>query len=243
MYDISDLTDSHLNPRMFIWLSESLLLTSVILSVSRKIKEQDRHYEALRLQSQRLETELLKKSIQPHFIMNTLLSIKSWIGKNIGKAENLIESLADEYRIISAISTEKEIPLSEEISLCRHHLKIMGYRRDATYKLITESDEGNVKIPPMVLHTLIENGITHSFKPKENGTFQLFCKKTGRDVEFRLLNDGSKIAQLSQEKSEDGMGMKYVKARLEESYPGNWNLTYGLKNGLWEVNITITRKR
>jgi hypothetical protein len=225
-------------------LGNGFFLSCIIFSISMTIREQNLRLESLQLKSQRLETELLKKSIQPHFIMNTLLSIKSWFGKDPAKAEKLIEALGEEFHIISRIASEKAIPVEEEIELCRRHLELMGYRRDARYELRTEGPCCQGEIPPMVFHTLVENGLTHAYGPKEDGVFRLVCAATPDEIRFRLSNDGSRLARLggqSEAQIEEGMGLRYVKARLEESYPGRWRMTYGLAGGSWDVEIVIAK--
>ncbi|TFG74070.1 MAG: histidine kinase, partial [Chrysiogenales bacterium] len=81
-------------PDLRIVLPLSLcFIPSVILSISRQIREQNRFYEAARNRSQRLEKELLKSQIHPHFISNTLHSAKSWIRDDPLKAEKLLQTL------------------------------------------------------------------------------------------------------------------------------------------------------
>ncbi len=221
-------------------LAYSIFLVGLMGSVTLKMREQFRTLDALRFRSQRLEAELLKKYIQPHFIMNTLQSIKSFLGRDSAKAEKLIEALAGEFRLINRISGEMEIPMEEELRLCRLHLELMGYRRNANYQLLTDGDCLGFSIPPMVLHTLIENGLTHAFKPKENGNFRFHCQRQGHKTVYRLENDGSNLAEMlkgSSARIEEGMGMKYVRARLAEAYAGKWHLDYGLDKGIWFVQI------
>lgn len=225
----------------------NMAMTGAFLSffmglIALKIRDENRRLQALQVRSQRLEAELLKKSIQPHFIMNTLLSIQSWFNRDPAKAGKLIEALAEEFRIINRIASKPEIDIGEEIELCRSHLELMGYRRNAVYRLDLEGDLAGLKIPPMLFHTLIENGLTHAFEAGENGSFRLVCVRTGEAVEYRLENGGSLLAGLGHQdpgKTEEGMGLKYVRTRLEESFPGRWELDYGLKDGLWRVRIVI----
>ena len=174
----------------------SIFLVALMGSVTVKMREQFRALDTLRLRSQRLEAELLKKSIQPHFIMNTLLSIKSFLGRDTSKAEKLIEALAGEFRLINRIASKLEIPLQDELKLCRHHLELMGFRRGACYSLQIDGDPGAFSIPPMILHTLIENGLTHAFKPRENGIFRFVCKREEHKIVFRLENDGSNLDEM-----------------------------------------------
>lgn len=221
-------------------IPSSIFLVGLMGSITIKMREQFHALESLRNRSQRLEAELLKKSIQPHFIMNTLLSIKSFLVIDSTKAEKLIEALADEFRLINRIAGESQIPLQEEIDLCRLHLEMMGYRRQAQYELTVEGAYQDLNIPPLILHTLIENGLTHAFKPKENGHFHLTCRKDGKRIVLRLENAGSELEKLSahpRETIEEGMGLRYIRARLSESYPDKWQLDYGVADGVWHIDM------
>jgi len=226
------------------FFGEIFFLFSVTLSISMQIKTQNRLHEESKLRFARLETELLKKNIKPHFLMNTLLSIMSWIEVNPKKAMKLIQSLADEFRMINEISSKKEIPIHEEIRLCETHLKLMGYRMDAKFKLVKSNIYENETVPPMIFHTLIENGLTHAYQTGENGTFKLNCEKNNNKIHYILQNDGSLLKKMSPKSGNEirkGMGMKYVKARLQETYPDRWQMSYGLNSNYWEVSIDIEK--
>ncbi len=122
------------------------------------------------------------------------------------------------------------------------HLELMGYRMDAEYDFTERGICEDATIPPMIFHTLVENGLTHSYDVKENGHFWLACTRSESRIQYQLRNDGSlleKFSSQSNSKIEEGMGLKYVRARLEESYPERWDLKYGLNNKHWEVTITI----
>ncbi|MEL6968588.1 MAG: hypothetical protein AAFO02_00355 [Bacteroidota bacterium] len=55
--------------------------------------------------------------------------------------------------------------------LGRKYLAIMGFRREAKFQLLTDGISGEEQIPPAVFHTLIENGLTHGFADRKEGTF------------------------------------------------------------------------
>ncbi|MEW6194928.1 MAG: histidine kinase [Bacteroidota bacterium] len=232
-----------IDPNILFLIGLFIFWYCLITAVGQKIKYQNKLYEEFRLHSLRLETDLLRKSIQPHFIINTLASIKSLTKRKPDDADKLINALAAEYRLINKISSEKEIPISQEIELCESHLELMGYRLEAKYELIKQNIDYSLKVPPLVFHTLIENGLTHAFKPKEDGKFWLTFNRANNFIEYKLLNNGSLLQEKQNQDEneiEEGTGVKYIKARLEESYPGKWQLNYGLKDNLWEVVIKIT---
>lgn len=207
----------------------------IALALSLRIRAQNRQLVAAQLRSSRLEAELLRKNIQPHFLMNTLFSIISWIPVEPRKAIKLIQSLADEFRIINQISQRQLIRLSEEIHLCELHLQLMELRMDATYHLHQKIISDDL-LPPMILHTLIENGLTHAFASGESGTFEIDQQVQGCRTRYCIRNNGSLLGQSSfNGKIKEGMGLRYIRARLDESFPGKWSLESGLKDGYWEV--------
>jgi sensor histidine kinase YesM len=206
-------------------------------SIARQFARNEKAEKEAQLKSARLENELLKKNINPHFVLNTLTSIIAWLRKDSSSAIKLIEALAEEFRMINQISTLKQIPIGQEIDLCRAHLKIMSYRKGADYKLETIDVDETDTIPPMIFHTLVENGLTHGYEMKIAGTFKLKTIKNRDCIKYILNNDGEFNSEES--KGSTGFGAKYIKGRLEESYPGRWNFTSN-KSGLgWESIIEI----
>jgi len=223
-------------------LPDIFFMFFIILSISTQIRDKNlKSREVVRLKY-RLEQELLKKNIQPHFLMNTLHSIKSFIDEDSKKATELIHALADEFHLIINLLDKSEISFKEEIELCKYHLKIMGFRRDSEFELIVNNGRDEDIVPPLIFHTLIENGITHAFKVNENGIFKLTRIQDGTARKYRLTNNGTLIKdfeKLSDPEIEEGMGIKYIKARLEEAYPGKWQFSYGVHDSKWVVDIEI----
>ncbi len=218
-----------------------VLNSGLILVIGLKIRERSKMFHQFELRSKQLEIELLKKSIQPHFLMNTLASVKSLYHENPVKAETLIDLIAEEFRIINKISSEKEIPISQEIELCESHLKIMGLRLESKYELIKSNIPADEKVPPLIFHTIVENGITHAFQSGKDGKFCLSCEAGQNMISYKLTNNYPMIEVSSNESGpiKEGMGMKYVKTRLEENYPGRWKLDYGFIDHKWQVIINI----
>jgi LytS/YehU family sensor histidine kinase len=206
-------------------------------SIARQFARNEKAEREAQLKSVRLENELLKKNINPHFVLNTLTSIIAWLRKDSDSAIKLIEALAEEFRMINQISTLKQIPIGQEIDLCRAHLKIMSYRKGADYKLETIDVDEKDTIPPMIFHTLVENGLTHGYEIKTTGIFKLISIKNSESTKYILMNDGD--FNLEDTKGSTGFGAKYIKGRLEESYPGKWIFTSNKSDFGWETIIEI----
>ncbi len=232
-------------PDELMAMSKPLFVLICILVVNRQVQEQQQVQKAAELRAHRLEFELLKKTIQPHFVMNTLASLQSWSKRNAEKADQMTQAIADLFRRINDLVAKKRIPLKEELDLCRSHLELMEFRRDAHYTFQVEGSCSDVEVPPLILHTLVENGLSHALKPKEDGLFAFSCQRNRNEIRLILSNNGSLLRNgdsVVSGKAEDGTGLKYVKSRLEESFPGRWSLDSGMRDGLWAVEIRIRER-
>lgn len=215
----------------------TIMVICVSFSVARQYAKSERRESEAKLKSAHLENELLKKNINPHFMLNTLTSIIAWLRKEPESAVKLVEALAQEFRMINQISSLKTIAMRQEVELCKTHLQIMNYRKKARYELVTVGLTDDELIPPMIFHTLIENGLTHGFENKNEGTFTLKRTQTGKGILYTLTNDGEFIEE--EQRASTGVGLNYIKGRLEESYPGRWEISSGKNEMGWENSIFI----
>ena len=208
----------------------------------------------LELTKTRLELELIKKNIQPHFIMNTLTSLTEWIERNPHQSVHFIEALADEFRLASELASETLIPMRREIEVCRSFLQLMNYQENLDFQLEVKVDSNdgrmNILIPPYILHTLVENGITHNDYSKSTHpiVFHLEIEKEEGQIRLIFRTPIGKKHNLKRKKNQkipgviqklDGAGSKYIKARLNECYQDQWTLNDERRNGFWETTILI----
>jgi hypothetical protein len=215
-----------------------VLCTSI--SIARQFVRKERAEKEAQLRSAQLETELLRKHINPHFLLNTLTSVIVYLRKDAASAIGLVEALADEFRMIMKISSLRQIPMKQEIELCRAHLTIMSYRKGGEYTLETVDCVEEENVPPMVFHTLIENGLTHGFETRMKGTFVLLRRSTPGSIQYVLTNNGEVGSDESREST--GVGLRYVKSRLEESYPNRWSIRSQQQAQGWETIIEIRNR-
>jgi hypothetical protein len=211
------------------------------LSIGRQLARQQRLRQEATLRSARLENQLLRKNIQPHFLFNTLTSLQELIDQRPAQASQLIDALAEEFRMISSIAEEKLIPIEDELRICQTHLRIMGFRREAEFRLETRGLSGDERVPPATFHTLIENGLTHGYACRGQGRFVLSKQPLAGGVRYELFNDGAPPPPAAPPR--EGTGTRYVKARLEESFPGCWQLRSGAVPDGWRVVIDIFERK
>ncbi len=215
----------------------SLILLGMFYLLSLRIKEQRLAYETSLVQSTRLRLELLKKNIQPHFLMNTLTSLIDWVEEAPKKGVLFIEALAKEFDLFNQIENKTLIPIAQEIALCRTHLEIMEYRKEINYSLQEEGIDLKEKIPPGIFHTLLENGITHSLPLEDNSV--KFTLNFEANSDYKCYTFLTFAAGLGKETKKEGTGLKYIKARLTESYHGQWDFTSEPADHGWKNTIKI----
>jgi hypothetical protein len=225
---------------LFISLGESIQAI--------KLEAQERHhrqqaaihaYQEEQIRSMRLELELIKANIQPHFMLNSINAAIMWIKEDPGSAEKLLHALSRELKQLLKIVGEKVIPIDEEIRICRMHLEVMSLRHDKSFSLRLEGIKAGERIPPMVFHTLVENGLTHGYAGKEVGVFVLSRSEDEGEIRFTLFNDGMAGKKKA---GSSGLGLKYVRARLEEAFGRNWQLDSHHVEGGWLVTIAIQKE-
>jgi sensor histidine kinase YesM len=219
--------------------SNALFICLMIVVAIKKWEEEKSKQSDSILKSSRLESQLLKSNIKPHFLMNSLISIQELIYENKEKALDFINSLSEEFYLFSKLSNEKLISIKDEIRICEAHLKIMSYRKAINLKLELEGISGNELVPPAIFHTLIENGITHGFWKKKIGIFKIVKSENLEHVIYHVFNNGDITKAVKRKTS--GTGLRYVLSRLEESYTNGWQLYNGPVPGGWETNIHISK--
>jgi hypothetical protein len=222
----------------FTWpLGLTALIVFLNAGLTRSLTRQGLAYQETHLKAARLEIELLKNNIQPHFLLTSLRSITDWLEKEPKMAARLVNALASELRMMLKMTSERVVSLGEEIALCRTHLEVMGLRRHRPLALDTRGTEGTEPLPPMVLHTLLEMGLEEA----ENGTSEirfLLERLPGKGL-FLRLSHGAPLRPRWQ-RDLDGTGLKYARARLQECFPDRWSLHVGSSDAAWSAEIQIT---
>ncbi|WP_438446043.1 sensor histidine kinase [Gorillibacterium sp. sgz5001074] len=164
------------------------LLQSVkeLLQKVRDEQERKRQIELLALQSQ----------IQPHFLYNTLASIKHLVdmGEN-ERASSMVGALTRYFRI--GISRGKEvIPIREELEHVKSYLTILKLRYSRDFDYEVEVDESVLELPIMklTLQPIVENAIYHGIKNKtDRGLVRIEGRRRGAEVHLTVTDDGPGI--------------------------------------------------
>lgn len=203
-------------------------------------------------QKQDLEYRMLQNQINPHFIYNTLNSIK-WMA-TIQHAPGIAEMVTALSRLLKSVSKSNErlVPLYEEFALLNDYFTIQQYRYGGTITLdvsYIEDEKLNHSclIPRFTLQPLVENAIFHGIEPKGSAgevTLRVERDTANGDVLIRLTDDGigmtaEQAAKALQEPGPEEAAAKYrhvgmlnVHKRLQYSFGEAYGLSIESEPGV-----------
>jgi hypothetical protein len=219
------------------YLAVAALAFALVLDEVRELRRAHAAAEAARAHALRLELELWKRRIAPHFLMNTLNSLIDWVESNPQTGVKMIEALAAEFRLLSQMSDRALVAAADEIALCERHLEVMSYRVDRPFALAVEGVDRTLAIPPGVLHTLVENAFTHG-RFDDGATFQLDQTDTDGALHLTLRAPAPSRPGAGGGRGE---GTAYVRSRLAAAFGARAALIERPDAGGWLSTIRLTR--
>jgi hypothetical protein len=216
----------------------ALALFAILMMVisSRRILRNTIALHKAKFQLEQLEFQFIQKHIQPHFLMNTLMSLQQLVKKDQQLAGEMIEALSEEFYLMTQMLKRPEVEIEQEIRMCRNYLKIMSLQHKANFELKTQNISGNEYVPPAVFHTIIENGLTHGFKGVNDIEFNIVKQESNSLTRYILSNNG---AQSTNELSSTGSGLDYIKSRLQHWKPNRGNIKSNMTDNGWQTIIEI----
>jgi signal transduction histidine kinase len=206
------------------YFTRSLLTGGFLTAILHyAVHERDVQLQLHRARVSRIETEqqlvesrlnLLRAQIEPHFLFNSLASVKRLCEKDMRKGRKLLVDLAGYLRAAAALAREREIRLGDEVALARTFLAIFQVRMGKRLQVRIEvpAELGRAMVPPLAVATLIENAIKHGIAPRASGGSLSISAR--RDGDFLLVDVGDDGVGF-RSRSGTGVGLANVCARLE----------------------------
>ncbi len=234
--------DVRLYMEQYFFVSFAILIGIMLYTLTQTMKVKQQQLMQSKINTSRLELELIKKNLQPHFILNTLTAVEEWIEESPTMAVKFIDALADEFRQMAKISSLSLISIQDEIKMCEAHLKVMEFRTETTFELLTECMVSSQYLPPGVLLTLVENAISHNAYQKQKVTFKIQQCVKNNEVELVFtapIVTSDKTAKLKNNMINLGIGSQYIEARLRESFRDSWDIKSKQTVTDWEITITL----
>ena len=210
-------------------------------------------------QKNELEYQILLSQINPHFLYNTLNSIK-WMA-TIQNATGIAEMTTCLSRVLKKVSKETNqiISIRDELSILDDYFLIQQYRYGGIIKIhydIEREELYNCKIIKFSLQPLVENAIFHGIEPKgEAGTISVSIKHYKEsDLIIEITDDGIGMTQEQIRKTLSGemigtnsffkkIGISNVNQRIKYTYGNKYGLTMISELGKFNTMRIIIPKR
>jgi signal transduction histidine kinase len=212
---------------LLLWLP---LMVAVAWPVAvlweRRVEGRHRREIAV-LQRKKQETNLkllvLQAQIEPHFLFNTLASLRALLREDAARAEEMVDALVRHLRAVlpmmrldSATST-----LSDQLAICASYLEIMANRTEGRleYRIDVPRPLLQTAFPPLMLLTLVENAVKHGIEPKVGAgricieAERIMCA-IGFAVAVRVIDNGVGLSW----SPGHGLGLKNVREQLALCY-------------------------
>ena len=160
----------------------------------------------------------LSAQLNPHFLFNSLNSIKALVIENPKSARRAIDLLSDLLRSSLYEKEHVTISIAEELALVKDYVELEQLRFEERLHVEFNVDQKleRIKIPPLSIQLLVENAIKHGVdKQLEGGTVNISIKEKDGFVEITIKNPGTLSVQ-----ERKGLGLKNLKERLLLQYDG-----------------------
>lgn len=165
-----------------------------------------------------IELNKLKSQLNPHFIFNAMNSIRALVDENPNKSKDAITQLSNILRNTLQMGKNKVIPLDEELKIVNDYLSLETIRYEERLKTSVNihSESRNFNVPPLMIQTLVENGIKHGISKLINGgILEIETKVENHSLIVEIRNSGQLKEQLD---SDNGFGIKNTMQRLQLLY-------------------------
>lgn len=176
----------------------------------------ERYNKSLKAETAAKEVELnnLKAQLNPHFIFNALNGIRALVDEDPRKSKESITQLSHILRNSLISDRKKLVSFTEELKTVMDYLALesIRYEERLSTKFEIDRNSGKFKIPPLMLQTLVENGIKHGIATlKQGGEISITTKVKRKHLLLEIRNTG----QFSSGKSKGGgFGLENTRKRL-----------------------------
>ena len=180
--------------------------------------------EQLRLAASVKEAELraLKWQLNPHFLFNSLNSLRALIDEDAPRARESVTRLANMLRYSLQSGQQETVSLDEELRLAEDYLALEQIRHENRLRVRWEiaPEVRLIQIPPMLLQTLVENAVKYGISTRrEGGEVVISACLDGATLNLRVTNPGDLSAPASaaaaRAGSSTGVGLRNAAERLK----------------------------
>ena len=178
------------------WLISGMGITLMTLSFYLTLENPD--ILRAELTEQKMSMLYLKSQVNPHFLYNTLDTIRIQAQLNGDrKVADLLMRLVDFFRLSVKVDRQM-VALDDELELLEAYMELMCYRYpELRCEYDIDPDLGGAQVPNFILQPIVENSLLHGLKNRGyRGEVRISAEKTAEGrMEIRVADTGSGFAE------------------------------------------------
>ena len=183
--------------------------------------------------------------IQPHFIFNSLSTIKFLVKKDQMEALEAIDEFSDYLRgSMDSLTRKCCVPFSEELELVNHYMYLEKKRFGDKINIKYDIQLDGFMVPALSVQPIVENAVKHGIRGQlKGGTIEIATKEDTKNFIIQVTDDGAGFDP--QAKKEDGkshVGIANVQKRLALMCEGTLEIESEPENGC-QVTIRIPKRK
>jgi signal transduction histidine kinase len=206
-------------PAIFIWSVTVFLWAVIYFGVHYFESYETAEVEKLRLAvvAKDAQLRMLLSQINPHFIFNCLNNLRGLIVEDPPRAQSMVTELASMLRYSLQSGRTEAVPLETELEAVSAYLKLEAIRLEERLRIKIDMDPNSLEalIPPMLLQTLVENGVKHGVaRLAQGGEIRVASEMRNGALTIQVQNSG----QLAESTGSTRMGLENIRQRLQLLY-------------------------
>ena len=179
----------------------------------------------------------LQSRIRPHFLFNTLNTALSLVRLDPARAEEVLEDLAELFRVALADNREA-VTLAQEVELAQRYLAIEQIRFGSRLRVGWELDPaaGRARVPPLLLQPLVENAVRHGIEPAPDGGI---IRVRTRVKSGRVIVSIANTVPDAPSRPGNGIALRNVRERLHLMHDVSSQFDTRLDRGVFRVQLVL----
>ncbi len=211
-----------------------LILTPVLLIIEsiwdrlgqtrREVEKRALAEERARRAAAEAQWNSLESRLHPHFVFNTLASIRELLHHEAHRADHMIQRFAELLRFSLDAPQNPLVPLEAELRMVTGYLEIEQMRLGPRLVWSVDADPAaaSAKVPSLCLLTLVENAIKHAISPRRaGGRVSVIARLEEESLRLEVADDGPGFAG---DNLPLGHGLNLLRERLVLVYGGGATL-------------------
>jgi len=218
-----------------------LVIYFVALSIRRRRNAELRQSELTRA-LQLAELRLLKSQLNPHFLFNSLNSVRALIADDPAGAQNAVTQLARTLRYTLTAGREELVTLARELEIVEDYLALESLRFGERLRVERDlaPEAMGARVPVMLLQTVVENAIKHGIAElPAGGDLRIVAALRGGTLHIDVSNTRPEKTASVFRNDAKGVGLDNAAERLRLLFGAKASLHLDLSR----VEVAVARIR